>query len=195
MSNAIFPTLAGRSYSAHKNPIWSTQVRSSASGREFALGKRTYPQWRFKIPFEVLRAAGSFTEYQQLVGFINARRGRFDDFLYLDPRDYLVSDQAFGTGDGVTTSFELVRSLGGFVEPVGAAMAATIKVAGVTTGVTWNADLNKVIFAAPPAAAAALTWSGDFYFRCRFLQDETTIEQFMCDLHTAKSIEFKTFRT
>ena len=196
MSNAIFPTLPGVAWSIMRNPIWATQVRDAASGRQYTLGKRFYPLWRFKLPFEVLRASGGFTEWQQLVGFINARRGRYDDWLYLDARDHTATDEVFGVGDGTTTTWPLTRLLGGFVEPVGAVDTGTavVKVAGVTTGVTFSADLTQATFAAPPAVGAQLTWSGTFYFRCRFLQDEITFEQFMANLYSAKSVEFRTFR-
>lgn len=196
MSNALFPALPGVAWSIMRNPMWSTQVRDSASGRQYTLGKRLYPLWHFKLPFEVLRASGGFTEWQQLVGFINARRGRYDDWLYQDARDCTATDEIFGLGDGVATTFQLARSLGGFIEPVGGVDTGTavVKVAGVTTAVTFSADLTQVTFASPPANGAALTWSGTFYFRCRFLQDEITFEQFMANLYSARSVEFRTFR-
>ena len=194
MSNTIFPTLAGLTWNIMRSPVWSTQIRDAASGRQYALGKRLYPLWHFKLPFEVLRSSGGFTEWQQLVGFINARRGRYDDFIYLDPRDNTATNESFGAGDGVTTTFDLMRNLGGFVEPVGAANPVTVKVSGTVTAVTMSASLSQVTFATPPAASAPLTWSGNFYFRARFMQDEISMEQFMQDMYSAKSVEFKTFR-
>ena len=83
MSNAIFPTLAGLTWDIEKSPDWSTEVKDAASGAQYALGKRLYPVWYFDLPFEVLRSAGAWTEYQQLVAFFNSRRGRHDDWLYL----------------------------------------------------------------------------------------------------------------
>lgn len=197
MSNAIFPaSLPGLSWGIQKRPEWATQVADSASGRQYTLGKRLYPLWRFKLPYEFLRAAAAAGDLQALVGFINARRGRYDDFLYLDPRDNAISGQAFGTGDGTTKTFALVRSFGGFIEPVGGVNTATavIQVAGVTTGVTFDSTLSSVTFATAPANGAALTWSGQFYFRCRFLKDAIDFEQFLQDLWSAKSVEFQTFR-
>jgi hypothetical protein len=46
----------------------------------------------------------------------------------------------------------------------------------------------------PESPARPLTWTGQFYFRCRFMQDEISMEQFMQDMYTAKSVEFKSFR-
>jgi uncharacterized protein (TIGR02217 family) len=196
VSNAVFPTLAGLAFNIGRSPVWSTQVADSASGRQYTLSKRLYPLWHFKLPFEVLRAAGGWTEWQTLVGFINARRGRYDDFLYQDPRDCQVTAQSFGTGDGTVRTFQLLRTLGGFTEPVGGVNTgtATVYVNGTPTSVTFDSTQSLVTFAAPPALGAALTWTGQFYFRCRFMQDEISMEQFMQDMYTAKSVEFKSFR-
>lgn len=196
MSNAILPTAPGLAWGIGKSPVWSTQVRDSVSGRQYALSRRLYPTWRFKLPFEVLRAKGTWQELEALVGFINSRKGRYDDFLYQDPRDYQVTAQAFGTGDGATKTFALVRSVGGFIEPVGAVNtgATTVFVGGVGTGVTYDANLANVTFAAAPGVGVALTWTGQFYYRCRFEKDEISFEQFMQDLWKAGAVEFRTFR-
>lgn len=196
MSNAVFPTLAGVTWDIEKSPEWSTHPSNAVSGRQFTLARRLYPIWHFDLPFAVLRASGTWTEYRQLVGFHNSRKGGYDDFLYLDPSDNTVTGQQFGTGDGVTKAFALVRTLGGFVEPVGGVNTSglVVQVAGVTTAVTFSADLSQVTFAAAPANGAALTWSGQFYFRCRFVNDKLTLKQFMQDMHSASSVKFKTFR-
>lgn len=197
MSNALLPSaLPGLAWGILKAPVWSTQVRNSASGRQFAVAKRAYPLWHFRLPYEVLRQSSSNPDLATLVGFINARRGRYDDFLYMDPRDKTAAGQVFGAGDGATRTFQLVRSFGGFVEPVGGVDTATavITVNGVNTAVTYDANLSSVTFAAAPAAGAVLAWSGTYYFRCRFLQDEISFEQFLQDLWSAKSVEFQSFR-
>ena len=53
------------------------------------------------------------------MGFFLQLQGQFGTFLYTDPDDNTVTGQAFATGDGATTSFTMMRSLGGFLEPVG----------------------------------------------------------------------------
>ena len=53
------------------------------------------------------------------MGFFLQLQGQFGTFLYTDPDDNAVTGQAFATGDGATTSFTMMRSLGGFLEPVG----------------------------------------------------------------------------
>jgi uncharacterized protein (TIGR02217 family) len=118
MSNDVFPTLPGLKWGTNKQPIWATKVLTAASGRETRGSFQSYPRWKFTLSYEFLRAGGGFSELQQLVGFFNQRMGSFDSFLYRDPNDYQVADQALGTGDGSRVEYRLVRALGGFVEPV-----------------------------------------------------------------------------
>jgi hypothetical protein len=118
MSDDVFPTLPGLKWGTVKAPIWSTKVLTAASGRETRGSFQTYPRWRFTLAYEFLRGANGFDELQQLAGFFNQRGGSFDNFLYRDPADYTVADQALGVADGTTLEYRFVRSLGGFVEPV-----------------------------------------------------------------------------
>lgn len=118
MSNDVFPTLPGLKWGTNKQPIWATKVLTAASGRETRGSFQSFPRWRFTLSYEFLRAGGGFSELQHLVGFFNQRMGSFDSFLYRDPNDYLVTDQELGTGDGSRVEYRLVRTLGGFVEPV-----------------------------------------------------------------------------
>lgn len=50
-----------------------------------------------------------------------------------------------------------------------------------------------VTFAPAPSAAAALTWSGGYYWRCAFLKDEQEFEEFMRLLYTTRAVEFESF--
>lgn len=47
-----------------------------------------------------------------------------------------------------------------------------------------------VQFVSAPPAGSALTWSGQFYRRCRFLGDRLDTEKFMAGLFAAKRVEF-----
>lgn len=118
MSDALFPTLPGLKWGVVKTPSYSTANLRAASGRSTRGSFQAYPAWRFTLSYEFLRGGNGYDELQELVGFFNARRGGWDTFLYRDPSDYTVTDQALGVGDSVTTEFRFVRSLGGFVEPV-----------------------------------------------------------------------------
>lgn len=196
MSNAILPSFPGLDWGATKQPMWATHVADAVSGRQYTLARRLYPLWNFSTPYAVLRASLLLTEQQQMIGFINARKGRYDDFLYTDPNDNAVTEQVFGVGNGSSTVFELARAFGGFVEPVGAVNSGTLQVfaAGVLqSGYTLSADLRVVTFAVAPAAGVVLTWSGSFYYRCRFVSDAISFQE-LIKAGWKASFEFRTFR-
>jgi hypothetical protein len=62
-----------------------------------------------------------------------------------------------------------------------------------TTAFTWSIDsFGMVTFTLAPAAAAAqVTWSGNFYFRCHFVEDMLDAEQFMSKLWTLKQVQLR----
>lgn len=176
-----------------KRPSWKTRVQQMVSGKELRAAYMSYPLWQFSLSYEFLRA-GAQAELQSLVGFFNARQGSFDSFLYSDPNDSSVSGQGFGTGDGATASFQLVRNLGAFIEPVmNLSSAPSIYVDGVLKAATTDYSIGStglVAFTTAPANGAVLTWTGAFYFRVRFLQDMAEFENFMHQLWTLKRLEF-----
>lgn len=197
MSDAVFPSLPGLKWNIKRTPIWKTLKQESVSGKELSVALMTYPNRRITLSYEVLRA-GAEVELQTLEGFFNLRQGSHDTFLYNDPDDRSVTDQSFGTGNGTQTVFALARTRGGFTEPVQSLNSApVIKVAGVTKTLTTDytiSALGVVTFVAAPAAAAALTWSGTYYWRCKFLQDMAEFDQFLHDLWQLQRLEFRTVK-
>lgn len=198
MSGSVFPTLPGLAWNVGREPEFNTGVTRAVSGREVRLQYQAYPLWKFSLTFEVLRAATLGQELETLCGFFLVMGGQFDSFLYTDPADNTVTDQPFGSGTGSATAFQLVRAFGAggftFVEPVQNVNAITnVKVAGVLKNSPTDYTVNStglVTFTTPPASGAALTWSGSFYYRCRFLQDMASFNQFMKNLHELKKLEF-----
>ncbi len=197
MSNAVFPSLPGITWGSTKSPEWKTITQESVSGKELRASLMSYPRWTYTLSYEFLRG-GSLAELQTLVGFFNARRGMFDDFLYTDPDDNTVTAQQFGVGDGAATGFALVRSYGGFSEPVqNLNSAPSIYVNGVLKVLTTDytvSSLGVVTFVTAPASGAVLTWSGTYYWRVRFLQDSSEFGNFLKDLYELKKLSFKTVK-
>lgn len=194
MGNAIFPTFPGLKWGRKKTAVWSTGTQKSASGREFRTAYYSYPQWRFSLSFEVLRTKASVNELEQLAGFFNARKGSFESFLYEDPTDNAVTDQAIGNTVQGVTRYQLVRSMGGFIEPVLAVKERpAVKVGG--TALTYGRDYTVtdkgvLVFNTPQPPNSLITWTGGFYFRVRFTSDTIDFENVLGSLWTAKKIEF-----
>lgn len=194
MGNAIFPTFPGLKWGRKKTAVWSTGTQKSASGREFRTAYYTYPQWRFSLSFEVLRTKASVNELEKLAGFFNARKGSFESFLYEDPTDNAVTDQPIGNTVQGVTRYQLVRSMGGFVEPVLAVKERpAVKVGGValTYGRDYSVtDKGVLVFNTPQTPGRPITWTGGFYFRVRFTSDTVDFENVLGGLWAAKKIEF-----
>lgn len=197
MSNAVFPVLPGLSWGRTLTPVWKTDVKESVSGMEFRWSAMAYPRYRVGLKYEVLRADSAAAELQALVGFFNARRGAWDDFLWLDEADYVAADEAIGTGNGTNKAFPVFRRRGGFAEPVLNFVAPpVVKVGGVVKvlGTDYTLAGGIVTFASAPANGAAVAWSGQFYKRVRFERDETEFEEFLRDLWSARRVDLITVK-
>lgn len=199
MALDLFPTLTGQGFFTEKAPIWSTAIAEAASGRERRRKLWSYPRWRFKIGYEVLRDISGGRDLTDLTTFFNAHAGRYAEWGFLDPTDNAVTAQAFGIGDGTTRGFQLLRTVTGaslsFVEPVrGVYGTPSIYVNGTPTG-AWTVDDNGVLtFTSPPAASAVLSWTGQFLFHCRFDQDDLSPTQMMARLWSLSGLTFMTVK-
>lgn len=198
MSQLVFPTLRGLGWSRRKTPEFKTSIQQSVSGRESHTSYRLYPMYRFRLKYDVLRFSVN-SELQQIMGLFLAMRGAFDSFLFTDPDDSSVTDMGFGTRDGVATQFQLTRTYGfgsyTFVEPVmNVNVLTNVKSNGVT--LTNPADYTisnsgLVTLSVPGTAGHALTWTGTYYFRCRFEKDEAEFNQFMKQLWEYQSCDLR----
>ena len=196
MSDALYPSdLPGITYGTTRSVLAPpVRVRTTPSQREYRSRSATLTRYGYTLVYNFLRASAARAELQRLVGFYNARGGPFDSFLFQDVDDCTAAAEPFGVGNGTLRTFQLLRSMGGFVEPVDAVAAgAVIKVGSTVTAVTFSGGL--VTFASAPAAAAALTWSGTFYRRVRFDGDKLDTTRFMRQLYEAKRVQLIATRT
>lgn len=124
MAVPTFPALPGQDIKITRAPTMRSLRQKAISGRETFQPQWQYPLWKYELSFNLLTAAassawGGSEEFQTLAGFWNqvmATPGGL--FQYSDPNDCAVAGQFVASGDGETTSFQLVRTLGGFTEPV-----------------------------------------------------------------------------
>jgi hypothetical protein len=132
MTGLLFPSLVGQGWSVHKKPRFDVRVAPHATGREARASKYSRPMWDFELTFDGLdmTTTGGYgalgaQSMQTLAGFFLQCQGKANPFVYVDPTDNTVVNATAGTGDGVTKSFALKRTLGGYVEPVGALTSVT----------------------------------------------------------------------
>jgi uncharacterized protein (TIGR02217 family) len=196
MSQAVFPSLPGQSIEVSRTPGFSTRIQTAVSGKETRAAFMRYPKYRLTAKFDVIRDEQGLAELQTLEAFFLQMRGAHDSFLVSAPSDNTVTDMLFGNGNGLTRIFQLTRTRGaggfGFTEPCeNLASAPTIKVDGVAlTDSDYSISASGVLtFVTAPAADADLTWSGTFYYRCRFVEDEATFDRFLENLWSLGEIE------
>jgi uncharacterized protein (TIGR02217 family) len=197
-----FPVLIGQGWSVHKRPIFSTRVASHVSGREVRDALYAHTLYEYELVFNALSSSPTqfatlgANSLQQLMGFFLSMQGQFGTFLYDDPSDGAVTGQPLGSGDGTTTAFTFVRSLGGFAEPVGWVTGApAIYLNGIaqTAGFTTTPP-NILTFASPPASGVAISADFTYAFQCRFLDDTLDFENLMQNLWAVKSVKFRSVK-
>jgi uncharacterized protein (TIGR02217 family) len=179
----IFPLLIGQSFLTGKAPIWSTAIATSSAGIERRQQRWSYPRWSIKVAYEVLRDRSDTPDLQKLWTFFNMHAGQAGEFGFIDPSDCMVSNAAFGIGDGIATTFRLSRTttFGGitFTEPVFYVVGApVVTVNGVEADVSVGEN-GRVTFTTPPTSGATLAWSGRFAFLVRFATDTLEAVQMM----------------
>lgn len=196
MSSSVLPAYPGVAWPVTRTLITDTTVQKAISGMETRTQNQVAPRYRWQLVYNILRSAAAFTEYQQMLGFINSRYGQFDTFQYQDSDDNGVTGQAIGTGDGSTTTFPLVRTLGGFVEPILAPNTVSHVYNNGTDSGGWTvsnwgtASPGVVTYASAPAAGHAITADFTYYWPCRFDMSSFDFSQFMSGLYELKSLKF-----
>jgi uncharacterized protein (TIGR02217 family) len=144
-----------------------------------------YPRARYEIAHNIKSVA----DISALRAFHRARHGRDRGFLLKDWLEFTsatdgisahaMADCPLGTGDGVTTQFQLVKryadAVAPFDQPIKWPVAGTLKVAknGVlqTSGVSVARGTGIVTFTAAPAVGAVLTAGFEFDVPVRFDDD------------------------
>lgn len=197
MSSFVFPTLPGLTFPVTRSVTYKTLSDESDSRRVATNALQPYAIRQWTLPFSVLRDFVSPSEIKALVGLYNAVRGRFDSFLYLDPVFNSVTAEPFGTGDGTKTSFQIIATFKNSDGPGGPDIIQNfVALPSIfDNGSAVSPSLGPtgiVTFVTPPAAGHTLTWSGQFYYRCHFLDDTlefTNIMNLMWD--AKKGISFR----
>jgi uncharacterized protein (TIGR02217 family) len=194
----------GQGWSVAKTPTFQTRIQRTVSGRELRALDYPFPLWQFSLTYDVLRdRAPPQADLRTLMGFVMACRGAFSTFLYDDPTDDAAAGAALGTGDGTTATFQLQRFFGpaggtGFAEPMTApeTVSAVYLNGVVQQAGSWSVDsaTGLVTFTAPPAAGRAVTADFSYYFRCRFISDAYSFENFMYQLWSLKKLDFISVR-
>ena len=209
MSSQVYPTLPGLSIEIQRSYVWKTGKQEALSGKQSAISYRQYPVVHYELTYNVLRRNVSPDELQSIVGLYNQMRGGYDTFLFTDPEFNTITPSnaaqygVFGTGDGSTLTFQLIATFQNTGGPGGPELVqnlngtpvlydngTTISAANYSIGAT-----GIVTFGAghAPASGHSLTWSGSWYYRCRFDEDAIEWKRFMSQLWSA-TVKFQSVK-
>ncbi len=198
-----FPTLL-LGWPVHRRPTWRTIIAKHTSGAEQRTALYSAPLWEFEITIDGLSASASefpgvgASSLQALMGFFLAAQGQSGRFLFTDPDFNEITGSALGTGDGTTTAFTFMRSIGGFVEPASFVLRTpTVYLNGVAQPLSsWAlVQPNGLVFNTAPSAGAAITADFSYQFLCRFLDDTADFEQQLVNLWELTTLKFRQVRS
>ena len=199
VSTEKLPLAPGLTWNVHVAPKFNTRVAGHVSGREIRTAWQQYAIYEFTLSFDLLRG-DAHQEIQTLMGFFLARQGQYDTFLLdlgavtQNVADSYVTLGVQGVGNGVSTVFPLMRTVGEALEPVGyvfSADLADVYVAGVLQdpmSYTFTSP-NILIFNTAPTSGSQITASFRYYFVCRFAADAQEFEEFMANLWTLHELK------
>lgn len=202
MSGLLYPnTLRGIAFDSIRSYVWDTNVQVAMSGKASALSHRAFPLVHFELMYEFFNDLLATSELKAIVGLHNQMLGRYDTFLYTDPVFSSVAAQPFGTSTGSTaTRYQLVATYQNTGGPGTAEMVQNVSGTPATqlfdngsliSGANYTIDATGgVTFSVSPAAGHALTWTGGFYYRCRFDEDIIPWKQFMAPFWSVPKIGF-----
>ncbi len=180
----------------HVRPRFATGVAGHVSGRESRRPSRALAIYDIELNYDLLRADAN-AELQAIAGFYGEMGGQGGAFWLAPPGLAAASQQPLGTGDGVTTTFPLKRSFGGYSEPVQATSGVSAVYLNGAQASGWSATAGfypAIDLAAPPAPGAAISADFGVLWLCRFAEDVADLENFMTLLWRWGSVKLQTVR-
>lgn len=178
-----FPLALGRE--ATVEPAFRTAIATTAGGAE-----QRNAEWAdARLSFDAGPGVRSDADLQALIAFFRARRGAAVGFRLEDPFDHSsndmtgapsAEDQLLGVGDGVRTSFPLIKHYGAQERRITRPVAGTVcvSVGGETVEAGWLLGAKGVIeFAEAPADGASVSAGFRFDVPVRFAEDRLTVSR------------------
>ena len=170
-------------------PGFSTDVITVKSGRE----KRNVNWSESRGVWDVAHGIKNQEQLDRLIAFFRARRGKAHAFRFKDWSDYRIARQTIGSGDGVTTTFQIAKTYvddGGYatVRPITKPVIASVQVwkAGAlqASGYTVNGLTGVVTFSVAPGAGQAIEAACAFDVPARFDTDQMKVSVELYNLFT-----------
>ena len=186
---------------ARGGPERRTQIVELASGDEERNASWANSRRRYDVAYGIRRA----DDLAAVVAFFEARNGRLHGFRYKDWADYksglpsqpvTPTDQLIGTGDGIVTSFALLKhytsGAQAWTRTIAKPVAGSVRLAlgGVEQMSGWSVDTTTgvVSFDIAPGAGVVITAGFEFDVPVRFDTDTLDVTLDIERLGTITSI-------
>jgi uncharacterized protein (TIGR02217 family) len=170
-------------------PERRTEIVALASGREERNARWAHSRRRYDAGYGIK----TFDALSQAIAFFEERRGMLHGFRWRDRLDHASAapgvavtafDQAIGTGDGETASFQLAKTYGGafspYARPIVKPVSGNVRVAvdGVELDDGFSVDVTTgvVTFETPPGIGDAVTAGFLFDVPVRFDTDYLEVD-------------------
>lgn len=188
-------------------PSFRNIIQEAISGNEQRFAQWTRCRGVGDLSYGLLKSDDPLGDYAAILATWRAHFGSLIPFRFRDWGDYTATDEVFGTGDGTTTAFQLVKTYDPSLILLGTAGslfyvraitlldgAPMIEIDGVEKTVTTDYTISSsgvVTFTSAPAATKQLTWSGQFDVPVRFDMDQLPVILNDSDLASIQSIPIK----
>ena len=173
------------SYGSKGGPEYSTDIVEMFSGFE----QRNVNWTQARCKYNAVHGIKTPAQLTELIEFFRARQGRAIGFRYKDWSDYQASNQQFGTGNAVLTTFQLVKKYTNgsvtvsrtITKPVNnAALKIYLNSVQQVSGFTVNYATGVVTFTSAPGNTVIVSADFEFDVPVRFDTDhfDASIDDF-----------------
>lgn len=175
-------------------PSFQTNIIELASGKE----QRNINWQNARAKYAIAIKNLSNADAKKTLEFFYTRHGAAYGFRFKDWLDFEAVQQNIGTGNGVKTSFELIKNYTNnginytrrIFKPVENSAKIFVDGAQINSGFTVDYINGKIVFVTPPANGKIITTSFEFDVPVRFAADELKIAYDNLQNNSAKEIEF-----
>jgi uncharacterized protein (TIGR02217 family) len=198
----VFPSnIAGLTWNGTRSMLWRTSYQESLTGKVTTFAYQKFPIVEWTLNYSLLNQAAALDDLRKIEGLFNAKQGGAGIFLYVDPTFNSVTAEPFGTGDGATKAFQLIARYGNpggpsvpeIIQNVQPSPAIQVFDNGTpVSSANYSVGVSGIVtFNTAPAVSHALTWTGPFYYQCRFELDDLDPSEFMAQFFELQSIKFR----
>src|ERR1039458_7543927 len=189
---------------------WDYVQERMASGKVVTYSSWTWPIHHWTIDFNFLYDnpdnifnLNSDTDLRMLRGLFNQMGAGLSPFYFEDPVDRTTENETLGVSDGTKAAFQLIRTIGGFVEPMQSPAAL---VAGHPKPRIWHngalvapsayavSGNGFAVFTPILSGGFPITAAFDYFFLAQFEDKKLGFEEFLHQIHQTKQLKIQSIK-